>query len=69
MSEGTLAVNHVADIKHDVPLIVCITRLVAQKGLHLITHAIKHTEELVSLLSSTCVSPSSHLSLSLSVYG
>ncbi|KAJ4709151.1 Starch synthase, chloroplastic/amyloplastic [Melia azedarach] len=46
MSEGTLAVNHVADIKHDVPLIVCITRLVAQKGLHLITHAIKHTEEL-----------------------
>ncbi|XP_059283448.1 uncharacterized protein LOC132037033 isoform X1 [Lycium ferocissimum] len=40
------------DIKHDtcvadqVPLVICITRLVAQKGLHLITHAIKHIEEL-----------------------
>ncbi|XP_015082242.1 uncharacterized protein LOC107025949 [Solanum pennellii] len=33
----------VADQK---PLVVCITRLVAQKGLHLITHAIKHVEEL-----------------------
>ncbi|TMW89356.1 hypothetical protein EJD97_017299 [Solanum chilense] len=33
----------VADKK---PLVVCITRLVAQKGLHLITHAIKHVEEL-----------------------
>lgn len=33
-----------------VPLVVCITRLVAQKGLHLITHAIKQVEELVSLL-------------------
>lgn len=32
------------------PLVICITRLVAQKGLHLITHAIKHVEELVSLL-------------------
>ena len=32
------------------PLVVCITRLVAQKGLHLITHAIKQVEELVSLL-------------------
>lgn len=31
-----------------VPLVVCITRLVAQKGLHLITHAIKLVEELVS---------------------
>lgn len=29
-----------------VPLVVCITRLVAQKGLHLITHAIKRAEEL-----------------------
>lgn len=35
-----------------VPLVVCITRLVAQKGLHLITHAIKQVEELVSLLLS-----------------
>lgn len=38
-----------------VPLIVCITRLVAQKGLHLITHAIKRAEELVSLLLSFCL--------------
>lgn len=37
-------------ITRRVPLVVCITRLVAQKGLHLITHAIKHVEELVSLL-------------------
>lgn len=33
-------------ITRRVPLVVCITRLVAQKGLHLITHAIKHVEEL-----------------------
>lgn len=29
-----------------VPLVVCITRLVAQKGLHLITNAIRHIEAL-----------------------
>uniref|UniRef100_A0A803LZ43 starch synthase n=1 Tax=Chenopodium quinoa TaxID=63459 RepID=A0A803LZ43_CHEQI len=33
-------------VKGKVPLVVCITRLVAQKGLHLIRHAIKHVEEL-----------------------
>ncbi|KAA8522656.1 hypothetical protein F0562_009182 [Nyssa sinensis] len=38
-SGGITAGNHA-------PLVVCITRLVAQKGLHLITHAIKHVEEL-----------------------
>ncbi|XP_047307945.1 glycogen synthase-like [Impatiens glandulifera] len=32
--------------KRRVPLVVCISRLVAQKGLHLITHAIKHVENL-----------------------
>lgn len=31
-----------------VPLVVCITRLVAQKGLHLITNAIRHVETCVS---------------------
>ncbi|EPS59518.1 hypothetical protein M569_15286, partial [Genlisea aurea] len=31
---------------NSVPLVVCITRLVAQKGLHLITSAIRHVEEL-----------------------
>ncbi|KAL3533192.1 hypothetical protein ACH5RR_006713 [Cinchona calisaya] len=31
---------------HQVPLVVCITRLVAQKGLHLITYAIQRVEEL-----------------------
>ncbi|KAL5769103.1 hypothetical protein ACOSP7_015660 [Xanthoceras sorbifolium] len=44
--EGTLAGDPVPYITHNVPLIVCITRLVAQKGLHLITQAIKHTAEL-----------------------
>ncbi|CAI9099004.1 OLC1v1035748C2 [Oldenlandia corymbosa var. corymbosa] len=29
-----------------VPLVICITRLVAQKGLHLITHAIQQVEKL-----------------------
>ncbi|XP_022850831.1 glycogen synthase-like isoform X2 [Olea europaea var. sylvestris] len=29
-----------------VPLVVCITRLVPQKGLHLITHAIKYVKEI-----------------------
>lgn len=33
-----------------VPLVVCITRLVPQKGLHLITHAIKYVKEIVSSL-------------------
>ncbi|XP_019249227.1 PREDICTED: uncharacterized protein LOC109228554 isoform X2 [Nicotiana attenuata] len=33
-------------VADQVPLVICITRLVAQKGLHLITHAIKHVEEL-----------------------
>lgn len=47
-SEGIQTSSHVPD---KVPLVVCITRLVAQKGLHLITHAIKHVEELVSYLS------------------
>lgn len=42
--------NHVPDTALKVPLVVCITRLVAQKGLHLIIHAIKQVEELVSLL-------------------
>lgn len=42
--------DHVVDTTLKVPLVVCITRLVAQKGLHLITHAIKQVEELVSLL-------------------
>ncbi|XP_015881763.3 uncharacterized protein LOC107417660 isoform X1 [Ziziphus jujuba] len=37
---------HVTDMTHKVPLVVCITRLVAQKGLHLIVHAIKRVEEL-----------------------
>ncbi|KAK9160999.1 hypothetical protein Syun_007340 [Stephania yunnanensis] len=33
-------------IEKRVPLIICITRLVAQKGIHLIAHAIKRVEEL-----------------------
>lgn len=32
-----------------VPLVVCITRLVAQKGLHLINYAVKHVKVLVRL--------------------
>ncbi|KAK2646172.1 hypothetical protein Ddye_021367 [Dipteronia dyeriana] len=46
VSDGSLAGDPVPYITDNVPLIVCITRLVAQKGLHLITQAIKHTEEL-----------------------
>ncbi|KAK1549512.1 hypothetical protein Q3G72_003197 [Acer saccharum] len=46
VSEGTLTADPVPYIRDNVPLIVCITRLVAQKGLHLITQAIKRTEEL-----------------------
>lgn len=34
------------NVKDGIPLVVCITRLVAQKGLHLIRHAIKRVEEL-----------------------
>ncbi|XP_061993199.1 uncharacterized protein LOC133711043 [Rosa rugosa] len=43
---GLASGNHVTDTTLKVPLVVCITRLVAQKGLHLITHAIKQVEEL-----------------------
>ncbi|GAV91110.1 Glycos_transf_1 domain-containing protein/Glyco_transf_5 domain-containing protein [Cephalotus follicularis] len=46
VSTDTLAGPHVSDITDRVPLVVCISRLVAQKGLHLITSAIKHVEEL-----------------------
>lgn len=42
--------DRVSDTTTKIPLVVCITRLVAQKGLHLITRAIKRVEELVSLL-------------------
>ena len=57
-------------MENKVPLIVCITRLVAQKGLHLITHAIKQVEERVSLsllliVAEMCSSLSLSLSLSL----
>ncbi|PQP92752.1 glycogen synthase-like isoform X2 [Prunus yedoensis var. nudiflora] len=43
---GLASGNHVPDTALKVPLVVCITRLVAQKGLHLIIHAIKQVEEL-----------------------
>ncbi|KAH0654460.1 hypothetical protein KY289_032138 [Solanum tuberosum] len=39
-------IKHGICVADQIPLVVCITRLVAQKGLHLITHAIKHVEEL-----------------------
>ncbi|XP_050216775.1 uncharacterized protein LOC126667757 [Mercurialis annua] len=44
--ERILTGNHVASETLKVPLVVCISRLVPQKGLHLITHAIKHVETL-----------------------
>lgn len=47
---GLATGEHVLDSTTNIPLVVCITRLVAQKGLHLITRAIKRVEELVSLL-------------------
>ncbi|PWA82540.1 hypothetical protein CTI12_AA180050 [Artemisia annua] len=40
-----LALEGSASSNHRVPLVVCISRLVAQKGLHLIRHAINHIEE------------------------
>lgn len=46
---GLATDDHVADMTLRVPLVVCITRLVAQKGLHLIIKALKHVEELVSV--------------------
>lgn len=51
-SEGILDGNRVLDTTHKVPLVVCITRLVPQKGLHLISRAIKRVEELVSVSCS-----------------
>uniref|UniRef100_A0A2P2LH48 starch synthase n=1 Tax=Rhizophora mucronata TaxID=61149 RepID=A0A2P2LH48_RHIMU len=43
---GLASVSIAKNVTLKVPLVVCITRLVAQKGLHLITHAIRHVEEL-----------------------
>ncbi|KAF3437251.1 hypothetical protein FNV43_RR20004 [Rhamnella rubrinervis] len=43
---GLATDDHVADMTLKVPLVVCITRLVAQKGLHLIIQAMKHVEKL-----------------------
>ncbi|KAL5540135.1 hypothetical protein UlMin_042359 [Ulmus minor] len=43
---GLATGDHGTDMTNKVPLVICITRLVAQKGLHLITHAIKRIEEL-----------------------
>ncbi|GAB2276228.1 hypothetical protein Dimus_010962 [Dionaea muscipula] len=45
-AEPLASVTGIDFMSDKVPLIVCITRLVAQKGLHLITHAIKQVEEL-----------------------
>ncbi|CAK7345830.1 unnamed protein product [Dovyalis caffra] len=45
-TESITSSNHVPDATVKVPLVVCITRLVPQKGLHLITHALKRVEEL-----------------------
>jgi glycogen synthase len=64
--EGTLDGNHLPDIACKVPLVVCITRLVPQKGLHLISHAIKRIEELVSLSFSIFFTTAA-LSLSLNM--
>lgn len=44
-----LALEGVPQDPDKVPLVVCITRLVAQKGLHLITNALNYVKELVSL--------------------
>ncbi|XP_065847468.1 uncharacterized protein [Euphorbia lathyris] len=38
--------SYVLDEARKIPLVVCISRLVPQKGLHLIRHAIKHVEQL-----------------------
>ncbi|XP_019055861.1 PREDICTED: uncharacterized protein LOC104612665 isoform X2 [Nelumbo nucifera] len=43
---GSLVGSCLSNDTNRVPLVICITRLVAQKGLHLISHAIKHIEEL-----------------------
>ncbi|KAM7264824.1 hypothetical protein ACFE04_002507 [Oxalis oulophora] len=45
-SDSTSPGQNVSETADKVPLVICITRLVAQKGLHLITHAIKRVEEL-----------------------
>ncbi|CAN1185676.1 Probable starch synthase 4, chloroplastic/amyloplastic [Linum perenne] len=47
VSENTVLMNEErTDAGPEVPLVVCITRLVPQKGLHLVKHAIKRIEEL-----------------------
>ncbi|XP_057993827.1 uncharacterized protein LOC110666906 isoform X2 [Hevea brasiliensis] len=45
-SESIEAGNYVLDKMLKIPLVVCISRLVPQKGLHLIIHAIKYVEQL-----------------------
>uniref|UniRef100_A0A803P5Z2 starch synthase n=1 Tax=Cannabis sativa TaxID=3483 RepID=A0A803P5Z2_CANSA len=43
---GLASSDSALDMQTKVPLVVCITRLVAQKGLHLIIHAMKRVEQL-----------------------
>ncbi|KAM6594918.1 hypothetical protein CsatA_002621 [Cannabis sativa] len=44
---GLASSDSALDMQTKVPLVVCITRLVAQKGLHLIIHAMKRVEQLI----------------------
>lgn len=50
-----LAAEGLSSDSEKVPLVICITRLVAQKGLHFIINAIRHVEELVSLSLSLSI--------------
>lgn len=53
--------DRVSDTTTKIPLVVCITRLVAQKGLHLITRAIKRVEELGGQMVVLGKAPDGHI--------
>lgn len=58
---GLATGEHVLDSTTNIPLVVCITRLVAQKGLHLITRAIKRVEELGGQMIVLGKAPEGHI--------
>ncbi|KMT17656.1 hypothetical protein BVRB_2g036030 isoform B [Beta vulgaris subsp. vulgaris] len=57
----TKSVGAGTHLKDRIPLVVCITRLVAQKGLHLIRHAIKNVEELGGQMVVLGIASNSHV--------
>eukprot|EP00850_Spirogloea_muscicola_P010526 SM000062S19912 [mRNA] locus=s62:323189:328432:+ [translate_table: standard] len=58
---GSAASGSLSPVEKRVPLVICVTRLVAQKGVHLIRHAIFRTRELGGQFVLLGSSPVAHI--------